>query len=346
MSEIPPDHGRSWWLREALAQPEFAGDPCPPLTADTTADVVILGGGYTGLWTAWFLKELDPGVDVLLLEQDICGGGPSGRNGGFVNSFWGDLTTLCERFGDDAALRLCRAGEESVTEIGAFCDKHGFDAWYRPDGDLNAASSTSQIGEWADEVITADRLRLDHVEVLTTEEVRARVDSPVLHGGVFSRFGGTLHPARLARGLRNAALAAGVRINEHTHVSRFGMGDPVDRRDADRPGDRGGRRARDERLGAALEAVPARDHGARLLHRDDRARARPPGRDRVDRRDGLVRLPVRDPLHPQHAGRADRVRDRGHAARHRAAHRPAVRLRRRVDRGGDRRPAPDVPDVP
>ena len=227
MSEIPPDHGRSWWLREALAQPEFAGDPCPPLTADTTADVVILGGGYTGLWTAWFLKELDPGVDVLLLEQDICGGGPSGRNGGFVNSFWGDLTTLCERFGDDAALRLCRAGEESVTEIGAFCDKHGFDAWYRPDGDLNAASSTSQIGEWADEVITADRLRLDHVEVLTTEEVRARVDSPVLHGGVFSRFGGTLHPARLARGLRNAALAAGVRINEHTHVSRFGMGDPV-----------------------------------------------------------------------------------------------------------------------
>jgi glycine/D-amino acid oxidase-like deaminating enzyme len=227
MTAIPPDHGRSWWLREALALPEFAGDPCPPLTSDTTADVVILGGGYTGMWTAWFLKELDPGTDVLLLEQDICGGGPSGRNGGFVNSFWGDLTTLCERFGDEAALRLCRAGEESVTEIGAFCDKQGFDAWFRPDGDLNAASSTSQIGEWADEVITADRLRLDHLEVLTTEEVRARVDSPVIHGGVFSRYGGTLHPARLARGLRNALLAAGVRIHEHTHVSRFGIGDPV-----------------------------------------------------------------------------------------------------------------------
>src|SRR4051812_4035914 len=90
MTSIPPDHGRSWWLREALAQPEFAGDPCPPLTADTTADVVILGGGYTGMWTAWFLKELDPGVDVLLLEQDICGGGPSGRNGGFVEPLLGE----------------------------------------------------------------------------------------------------------------------------------------------------------------------------------------------------------------------------------------------------------------
>ena len=105
MSLIPPDLGRSWWLREALALPEFAGEPCPPLVGDTTADVVILGGGYTGMWTRVVPRgSCDPGVDVVLLEQDICGGGPSGRNGGFVNSFWGDLTTLCERFGDDAAL--------------------------------------------------------------------------------------------------------------------------------------------------------------------------------------------------------------------------------------------------
>ena len=227
MTTIPPDHGRSWWLREALALPEFAGDPCPPLTTDTKADVVILGGGYTGMWTAWFLKQLDPNVDVVLLEQDICGGGPSGRNGGFVNSFWGELTSMCERFGDDAALRLCRAGEDSVAAIGSFCREQGFDAWFRPDGDLGAASSTSQIGEWADAVITADRLQLDHLTVLTTEEVRAVVDSPVLHGGIRSPYGATVHPGRLARGLRNALLAAGVRIHEHTHVSRFGAGDPV-----------------------------------------------------------------------------------------------------------------------
>jgi hypothetical protein len=104
---IPPDEGRSWWLREALALPAFAGEECPPLDGDANADVVILGGGFTGMWTAWFLKELDPDVDVVLLEQDICGGGPSGRNGGFVDSFWGDLTTLCERFGDGRT--ACRA---------------------------------------------------------------------------------------------------------------------------------------------------------------------------------------------------------------------------------------------
>jgi len=225
--QIPPDQGRSWWLREALAHPEFAGEDCPPLAGDTTADVVILGGGYTGMWTAWFLKSLDPDLDVVLLEQDICGGGPSGRNGGFVDSFWGGLTMLCERFGDDAALRLCRAGEESVRAIGTFCDEQGFDAWFRADGEMNAASSTSQIGAWADDIITADRLGLDHLEVLTREEVRARVDSPALRGGVYSRYSATVQPARLARGLRNAVLSKGVRIHEGTPVSRFGAGSPA-----------------------------------------------------------------------------------------------------------------------
>src|SRR5919201_2484126 len=80
--DTPRAARRSWWLEEALAHPEFQGPETPPLRGATTADVVILGGGYTGMWTAYFLKERQPDVDVLLLEQDICGGGPSGRNGG------------------------------------------------------------------------------------------------------------------------------------------------------------------------------------------------------------------------------------------------------------------------
>src|SRR4029077_16558621 len=93
-----------------------------------------------------------------LLEQDICGGGPSGRNGGFVSSFWSGLKEVCDLFGDAAALRLCLAGEESVRAIGEFLREHGIDAWYRPDGDLGVASSDAQIGEWADQVITTARL--------------------------------------------------------------------------------------------------------------------------------------------------------------------------------------------
>ena len=156
--EIPSDAGRSWWLRDALA--DDPGEPAPPLVGDTTADVVILGGGYTGMWTAWFLKEAEPDLDVVVLEQDICGGGPSGRNGGFVNSWWSGLGELARRFGDAPALALCRAGEESVQGIGRFCEEQEIDAWFRPDGDLGAASSEAQIGYWADNVMAADRMGL------------------------------------------------------------------------------------------------------------------------------------------------------------------------------------------
>jgi glycine/D-amino acid oxidase-like deaminating enzyme len=225
-TRIPADHGRSWWLREALqADP---GEACPPLRRDTTADVVILGGGYTGMWTAWFLTELEPGADIVLLEQDICGGGPSGRNGGFLNSFWSGLPHLVESFGAGPALTLCEAGEESVRAIGEFCEKHGVDAWYRPDGELEVASSEAQVGEWADFVLTADRLGIsDAFRVLSRTEVRERIDSPVFLGGVSTHFGATVQPARLARGIRRLLLERGVRIFESTPVTRFGGGDPA-----------------------------------------------------------------------------------------------------------------------
>jgi glycine/D-amino acid oxidase-like deaminating enzyme len=223
---IPPDAGRSWWLREALAADP--GEPAPPLEGDTTADVVILGGGYTGMWAAYFLKERDPQIDVVLLEQDICGGGPSGRNGGFVNSWWSGLAEYCQRFGDERALALCEAGEESVRAIGRFCEEHGVDAWFRPDGDLGVASSETQIGYWGSNVMAADRLGMpDLFQVLTREETRARVNSPRLLGGVFTTHGATVQPARLARGIRKALLERGVRIHESTPVTRFGVGSPA-----------------------------------------------------------------------------------------------------------------------
>ncbi len=222
---IPPDAGRSWWLHEALAADP--GEPSAPLSADTAADVVILGGGYTGMWTAYHLKRLDPGVDVVVLEQDICGGGPSGRNGGFLNSFWSILDELVEDFGDRKALELCRAGEASVAAIGAFCDEHDVDAWLRQDGDLNVAASEAQVGAWADLVIAADRLGVgEDFQVLTPAEVRARVDSPLFRGGVLTRYGATVQPARLARSLRRVLLDQGVRIFEGTPVTRFGAGSP------------------------------------------------------------------------------------------------------------------------
>jgi glycine/D-amino acid oxidase-like deaminating enzyme len=223
---LPPDAGRSWWLRDALA--DDPGEPAPPLRGEVTADVVVLGGGYTGMWTALHLKELDPGIDVVVLEQDIVGGGASGRNGGFVNSFWSELDYLAHVFGDRSAIALCEAGEGSVSEIGRFCEEHAIDAWFRGDGEYVVAASEDQVGRWADGVITADRLGVsEHFQVLSAAEMRERISSPVFRGALHRKVGATVHPARLARGMRRVLLERGVRLFEDTPVTRFGAGDPA-----------------------------------------------------------------------------------------------------------------------
>src|SRR5690349_7220782 len=105
---------RSLWLVEALAAD--AGDSAPPAEGAQRADVVIVGGGYTGLWTALHLKEREPGLDVVIVEADICGGGASGRNGGFVLSWWPKLETLMEMFGEKEGIRLAWASDEAVKD--------------------------------------------------------------------------------------------------------------------------------------------------------------------------------------------------------------------------------------
>ncbi|MBI3648247.1 MAG: FAD-dependent oxidoreductase, partial [Actinobacteria bacterium] len=164
-------------------------------------------------------------IDVVLLEQDICGGGPSGRNGGFVNSWWGGLAELCERFGDGPALALCRAGSQSIEAIGRFCRDHDVDAWFTHAGDVGVAASPAQVGAWDEDVRAAERLGAGDVfERLSAEQTRARCDSPTFLAGVLNREAATVQPARLALGLRRVLLERGVRIFEGTPVTRFGAG--------------------------------------------------------------------------------------------------------------------------
>ncbi|MDH4064650.1 MAG: FAD-dependent oxidoreductase, partial [Acidobacteriota bacterium] len=108
---------RSFWLQE------IAGDApdAPTLSGHDTADVAIMGGGYVGLWTAIRIKQAEPACDVVVLEQDICGGGASGRNGGFVLSWWPKLASLTTLVGRDDAVRMARQSEAAIYEISDFC---------------------------------------------------------------------------------------------------------------------------------------------------------------------------------------------------------------------------------
>jgi glycine/D-amino acid oxidase-like deaminating enzyme len=218
---LPRPARRSWWLEEALALPEFAGPEAPPLAGEVAADVVILGGGYTGMWSAWFLKERQPDLDVVILEADICGGGPSGRNGGFVNGQYDEADILIERHGDEGR-RTVELFARAIDEVGAWCDANGVDAWYERPGQLGFSTNPSHDAkavrtvEWARELGYGDVY-----EPLTKEQLRARFDSPVVRTAFRVTHGGTVQPARLARGLRNALLARGVRIFEGAPVLRF-----------------------------------------------------------------------------------------------------------------------------
>ncbi len=211
-------------MEEALAQPELAGPPCPPLSGDLGADVVILGGGYTGMWSAFFLTERAPGIDVVLLERDVCGGGPSGRNGGFCNAFWEEAATLVRAVGEEGARRTCEVAERSLDEIEAWCKGEGVDAWFTRAGHLGVATSPAQDGAWRETVGAAARLGSDWFTELSADEVAERCRSPRFRAGVLAPRAATVHPARLARGLRRVLLERGVRIFEGSPVRRFRPG--------------------------------------------------------------------------------------------------------------------------
>lgn len=221
LADIPaPGDARSFWLQEALANDP--GEPCPPLEAKLSADVCIVGGGFAGLWTANELIEREPSLRVVLLEADICGGGASGRNGGFLSSSWHDLPGLCGLFGTEGGLRYARALADQVGEAGGWCARRGVDAWFHHGGTLMAVAGAWQAADRDEAVDLCRSLGVpDAIVPVDREAVRRYADSPRFLRGAFIRDGATVQPARLARGLRRVALERGVRIFERTKATRI-----------------------------------------------------------------------------------------------------------------------------
>jgi glycine/D-amino acid oxidase-like deaminating enzyme len=216
----------SWWLEQALAA-EGDPPPAPAPAGDTTADVAIVGGGYTGLWTALALRERAPELRVTLLEAEICGHGPSGRNGGFVHGYWASLASILPLLGEARALELARAGERIIPGIRAWAESRGEDVWLREAGMLEVSAAPAQDPGVEQAVAAAAGLgRQDQAVALAPDEVAERISSPVFRGGVFFPECATVHPGLLVRALRRAALDAGVTLHEGTRVTAVRAGSP------------------------------------------------------------------------------------------------------------------------
>jgi glycine/D-amino acid oxidase-like deaminating enzyme len=177
------------------------------------ADVCIVGGGYTGLWTALALKEREPSARVVVLEADVCGAGPSGRNGGFLHGYWASLAGLVPLLGRDDALTLARAGERIVPAVRAL----DADVWLREAGMVMVSTSPAQDAAIDAAVRAANDVDVrEQAVLLTRDEVAERVRSPVFRRGVYFPDGATVQPARLVRALRDAAVAVGVELYEQS----------------------------------------------------------------------------------------------------------------------------------
>jgi len=191
----------------------------PPLGTDATADLTIIGGGFTGLWAAIQALEEQPGLKVVVVESDRCGFGASSRNGGFcISSLTHGVENGLSHWPDDAEL-LVRLGEENLDEIEASIERYGITADFRRAAEIFVATAPWHL-ETLEGSLKAHLSVGDDMELLDAAEMQARVHSPTYLGGLIRHSGSSLvDPARLCWGLSAAAEKLGATVHEHSPVT-------------------------------------------------------------------------------------------------------------------------------
>ena len=196
--------------------------PRPSLAGRREADVAIVGGGYTGLWTAYHLQDADPSLRIVVLEAEEVGFGASGRNGGFAMTLLDmSLAHLRRNHGDERARAAHVAVARSVEEIGAAIARHGIDCEWVHGGLMVVATNRPQLERVEADLQAAAALGLDGFRALSAQEAQAEVHSPTYRGALLEEHCGVLNPARLARGLARAVEERGATIHEGTPVTGF-----------------------------------------------------------------------------------------------------------------------------
>jgi len=213
-----------WWdtLPDDLRTPLAS-----PLPGDTTADVAIVGAGYTGLWTAYYLLKRDPTLRIVILEAEQAGFGASGRNGGWASAlFPASLAALTRQSGRDAAIRLRREMFATVDEIGRVAAAEDWDIQWSKGGTVVAARTPLQLSSAREEI---DELRgwgfgPDDYDLLDQAETERRVGATDVLGGTYTPHCAAIHPARLVRSLARSVVQAGAVLHEGTRVEAIEPG--------------------------------------------------------------------------------------------------------------------------
>jgi glycine/D-amino acid oxidase-like deaminating enzyme len=207
-----------YWWRSLGGPPQ----PRAPLGGPAQADVAIVGAGYTGLWTAYYIKRARPELEIVVLERELAGFGASARNGGWVSGFFSGPARVYERrAGRGAYAALQRAMFDTVDEIAAFLLEHEIDADFVKGGHLAVALGAAQLTRLREELTRGRAHGLDEHDLreLSTAELERHVRIAGAAGATFSPHVARVHPAKLLRGLATTVERLGVRIYERTPVS-------------------------------------------------------------------------------------------------------------------------------
>jgi len=216
------DESQVLWLSDVAAERK----PRPRLegTTPTECDVAIVGGGFTGLWTAYYLARENTGMHIIVIEGDRVGTGASGRNGAQCTSaqMKGNLRTKIPR----GARAHQDAIHQTIGEIGDVAREERLDAHYHKGGYLTVALAEAHVARLESELKAKRELGYDDRDYrwMDATECRERVALDSCHGGIFTPHGATVHPARLALGLAEAVEAKGVEIFEHSPATRIDGG--------------------------------------------------------------------------------------------------------------------------
>ena len=194
----------------------------PGLPGDVDADVAIVGAGYTGLWTAYYLARRAPGIRVVVLEREVAGFGASGRNGGWCSAlFAASDARLAREFGRDSMHAMRRAMQDTVDEVGRVVADERIDCSYRRSGTVSAARSAAQLQALRSELDEARSLGIpeEDLRFVDAAEASEMMRATAVRGALYTPHCAAVHPARLARGLAAAAERAGAQLYEQTEVT-------------------------------------------------------------------------------------------------------------------------------
>jgi glycine/D-amino acid oxidase-like deaminating enzyme len=193
--------------------------PRPALDRDIHVDVAIVGAGYSGLWTAYYLKQRDPSLRIAIVEKEIAGFGASGRNGGWCSALFATKRErLAKKRGRDAAVAMQRAMFQTVDEVGSVLEREGIDADFLKGGTLAVATAPAHVHRLKEEIAYERSWGFGEEDVrwLDRREAAARIGVSGILGATYTPHCARVHPARLARGLARAVEDAGVALYERT----------------------------------------------------------------------------------------------------------------------------------